>query len=671
MIINGTIDNPVGITRIYAAHGDILSTHARGVAGPDGRFSLIITNVIDLQAPNGSVGKLPRINVDIVYSAIAPAPVVFKTSQVAGPLDTIFAGPSQLFNGALVKYTTEGTAIGGLTPGAKYTVILNGITIQLAVPGSTTPIDLEQAPSAMATRHFLTPQLPFTAIAGTDVYLDVKGRFRDPAVTTYTVIVDNVRAGRDADILMQPSVRETTVSSFSGGVLVKWPVVFDGLLHYNFFTPDDCVTRPCPPPLDAGIAGGGAVEVPSTYDFRALDAFGARTNAGVIAGRNILIYAAQPSPSATTINVIAITDALDVTPGYEDIVTNGSIDETEKNGDLRVGRIDSSNDDTTIHSPRRILDFFADFEADVVGNNITMTAGNNGLGSLEGTGGIGHPGNFLEINVDQNLGTLGVLNAFDTAAASTLGVFLTETTGDMKIHTVTTNGDASLVTRAGSLVDARNGGAGDDAADVIANTVDLKAVGGNIGALGGGNDLEIDSSHGGACTLVAPFTCTIAAEATGSIFLTETFGAANVVLMAAYGTGQTPRGDVRLTVRESALSGENLNLLASGSTLVDEAAVTTGTSTLWLNSPRPSRTARSSRHAAGSSCASATTSRPIRIRSSARVSGSTSAATTAGPPARRTSAATSRSRPSRARATPATRVWARSCTSPARSRPAR
>ena len=195
VIINGTINNPVGITRIYAAHGDILSTHARGVAGSDGRFALIITNVIDLQAPNGSVGKLPRINVDIVYSAIAPAPVIFKTSQVSGPLDTIFAGPSQLFDGALVKYTTEGAAIGGLTPGAKYTAILDGITIQLAVPGSTTPIDLDPTTSAMATRHFLTPQLPFTALAGTDVYLDVKGRFRDPAMTTYTVIVDNVRAG--------------------------------------------------------------------------------------------------------------------------------------------------------------------------------------------------------------------------------------------------------------------------------------------------------------------------------------------------------------------------------------------------------------------------------------------------------------------------------------------
>ena len=141
---------------------------------------------------------------------------------------------------------------------------------------------------------------------------------------------------------------------------------------------------------------------------------------------------------------------------------------------------------------------------------------------------------------------------------------------------------------------------------MIANTVDLKAVSGHIGALGGGNDLEIDSSHGGACTLVAPFTCTIAAEATGSIFLTETTGAANVVLMAAYGTGQTPRGDIRFTVRESALSGENLNLLVSGSTLVDEFTITTGTASVTINLPRAVANGQII-VTARSSCASATT----------------------------------------------------------------
>ncbi len=202
----------------------------------------------------------------------------------------------------------------------------------------------------------------------------------------------------------------------------------------------------------------------------------------------------------------------------------------------------------TLWSPRRIVDALSDFAADVTGRNITMTAGLNSLGQAEGVGGIGERSNFLEINVDSTQTPGGVLNAFDFAAPVTDGVFLTETTGDMKIDSVTTNGDASLVTRNGSLVDARNGGAGDDLANVLANTIDLKAVNGSIGATNGLNDLEMNSGW--------QHTSTIAAEATESIFLTETAGAANVVLLEAQ------RGDIRFTVRESALAGEDLNLLA-------------------------------------------------------------------------------------------------------------
>ena len=79
--------------------------------------------------------------------------------------------------------------------------------------------------------------------------------------------------------------------------------------------------------------------------------------------------------------------------------------------------------------------------------NITLTAGTGLV-----TGGIGTPGNFLEINV----GT-GVLNAFDRLAATTSGIFLTETIGDLRVDTVWTRGDVSLTTVAGSIIDARNG----------------------------------------------------------------------------------------------------------------------------------------------------------------------------------------------------------------------
>jgi len=106
---------------------------------------------------------------------------------------------------------------------------------------------------------------------------------------------------------------------------------------------------------------------------------------------------------------------------------------------------------------------------------------------------------------------LGVLNATDTASATTayvtlsppfdpagvgtFGVFLTETLGDMKVDTVHSKGNASLATVAGSIVDARSGGAGLDIAGVIGNTIDLYAKAGSIGDPSGGNDLEIDSQR--------------------------------------------------------------------------------------------------------------------------------------------------------------------------------
>src|SRR3979490_108496 len=100
----------MGPTTIHDPLGGIFATHARDVAGPDGHISLIRTNVIDLRADAGAIGTAaPRLNVDTVYSAIAPAPIKFKTAQVSAPTNSIIAGPTSLFTGELVKYTTSGT----------------------------------------------------------------------------------------------------------------------------------------------------------------------------------------------------------------------------------------------------------------------------------------------------------------------------------------------------------------------------------------------------------------------------------------------------------------------------------------------------------------------------------------------------------------------------------
>src|SRR5207302_9291576 len=113
--------------------------------------------------------------------------------------------------------------------------------------------------------------------------------------------------------------------------------------------------------------------------------------------------------------------------------------------------------------------------------------------------------------------------------------------------------------------DGRNAGAGDQTgpANIVANNIDLDANGGgNIGSVPGstdavGNDLKIDSSN-----LV---TGRVGAEADGSIYLTETVLSMNVLL------AQALNGNVRLTVRDSGVQGEDLNLIhPSNSVFADQ-----------------------------------------------------------------------------------------------------
>ena len=352
--------------------------------------------------------------------------------------------------------------------------------------------------------------------------------------------------------------------------------------------------------IPRGVFGSGTTDTNITYVYgEAADA-----DKRIIANTGDINVTGPTDPNSALVHVFSYTDILNL--GNISMIANGDITITEVQGDLKVGRIASIGRDVTLHSPRRIVDSIsgtantgdagAGVEGDVTGRNITMTAGNNGIGGMEGQGGIGTPDNFLEINTNVLNGTPGVLNAFDTAAGlgNTYGIFITEvvrgtelaallgaeSVGDLEVDTVRTVGDVSLTTDPGSIVDARNGGLGDDAANVIGNTINLYAEGGNIGDHTGGNDLEIDSQ--------AYAYGTIGARATGSIDLTETLPTtltsyapdAQVVLIQALGTGggDAVGGNARFTVRESPTAppadpvlptakGEDLNLLQDGSVL--------------------------------------------------------------------------------------------------------
>jgi hypothetical protein len=654
IVLAGKIENPLGTTRIVNMHAGITSKGSRSDADAD-PTSLIRTNILDLETPEGSIGQSgARVNVDVVDSAHVPQATNFISARVSDLDGSIYLGRNQFFTGELVLYHTNGAVLGNLMNDNYYVVIASddGLHIQLAsIDTPTVPIMV--MPTATPTdSHALTPAQRFTVKAGHDfttglgdAYLDVKARRRDDPgthqrlplsvndfpITDYSVIIDAVTTAGNADIKLWGSVTETSVTGttypngipgHAGGVFVEHDG--GGEEHFTYFRP--------PPPeapapgLDPGMFADitTATHINSTYDLREFDTAGNLWRPGITAGRNIILSAAESTAvDPKIVNIYGITEivgggsAASGDQHHINVLTNGYITLREKTDDLRVGSITSTGSptgsephsgDVTLFSPAAIIDAQNDAAADVTGRNITMTAGDSqitgkAMMDKSGRGGIGTPGNFLEINEDANGNPLGVVNAFDTASdttsfvkfphppnppfdptnSGTLGVFLTETSGDMQIDTVNTKGDVSLATVAGSLVDARKGGIGDDAANLIGNTINLFAAGGNIGNPNGNNDLEIDSQ--------AYAYGTIGARATGSIHLTETLPTtptsfapdAQVVLIQALGIagGDAVGGDARFTVREGPTApqgamtppklpttkGEDLNLLANEAVL--------------------------------------------------------------------------------------------------------
>jgi hypothetical protein len=466
---------------------------------------------------------------------------------------------------AIIRTNTLGNQFAALLPGETF----HGIQATLGSIGAVgAPVNVQLVQSAGRDEQLY-------AEAGDNVYLSLTGLLRDPTVTNFTVHIDSIVAGGSADVLLQSSIEETAVSGDIGGVLVTVPPNGKSGTFYQQFTYFNPDTNP-DIGVDLGVFGSGTTTIASTYDFRLRDNTLTPTTMPGITGGDIIITANNPLPTDPIINVLAITQVS--ASGYIDVLTNGYITLMEETGDLPAGVIMSTANDVTLYSPAGITDAFntvvgADVDANVTGVNITLTAGDNNLGASQsesGTGGIGTPEDFLKINVNVLRGAtgLGVLNAFDTAAGSTQGIFITDvlpgpkttsllgsqTVGDLEVDTVITNANVSLATQNGSIVDARNGGVGFDAlANVFGNTIDLYALGGNIGDPSGDNDLKIDSQYGAYGT--------IGAWATNNIDLTQVSGSAQVALIEAL------TGNVRFTVRDNNLPGEDLDLLNSGSVL--------------------------------------------------------------------------------------------------------
>src|SRR6266566_3993925 len=514
IVLDGRIENIIGHTLIKNVRGNILSDNANDLdgiesTGVDSSFvaifarpgadtdtELIRTNKLELHAPAGSIGKQSDSGPDFTRIPIAAEGIRFLDEA------------STLFD----------------------------IVVQAEAQG--------------------------------DLVLDLTANERSlaSAATTIAVQVDYLHAGDDLDVVIHDSVQGTNAGS-GGNVHVA-------LFYTAAATTEQSGSGDYSGHFRPNVDPPGLAQIRRAYgtDRNAVDSnytFGdaGTTYGDLTAGDDINL---RHTETGTTITFTAFTDLANVVPPVEnddgigtdvakiDMQTNGSITETELAGDLRVGWINSTASDVTLFSPHAIVDADGQPTIDMTGMNITMTAGAAG-----GQGGVGTANDFLEIDVAATDNATGKLTVVDiTASAASAGVYVSEIGNtsaggpdNLRVGNVRTNGDVSLATTRGSIIDANN----DAAADVIGNNVDLNAVGGSIGDPSGGNDLDIDSSRWSMAD--------VALQATASIFVNEmpdsavgTPGPLNVILARAL------NGNVRLTVAETSAQGEDLNLLPCGTT---------------------------------------------------------------------------------------------------------
>ena len=283
------------------------------------------------------------------------------------------------------------------------------------------------------------------ADAGGNVYLNLTGFLLGPTVSNFTVYVDSIVAGGTADVELQTTLQGTGTGS-SGGVRVTVPPNGKSGVFYQqftYFNPDS----PSGTLLDLGETVSGGVAIASTYDFIARNSsLGLTSSPGIIAGSSgagdIIITAAHSAPTATTINVNAITS--DLVPattkgtGTISVLTNGYIVVTETTGNLRAELIKSTANNVTLTAADSILDGSGDpTGTEVYGNNITLTAQNGGIGTATDPLGIVSqyflPGvltataDLANIYIVQTSGTIDLNYADDPG----LSVFLTALQGSI------------------------------------------------------------------------------------------------------------------------------------------------------------------------------------------------------------------------------------------------
>jgi hypothetical protein len=229
---------------------------------------------------------------------------------------------------------------------------------------------------------------------------------------------------------------------------------------------------------------------------------------------------------------------------------------------MRVDSVTSTTGTARLSAFGSIIDALDDSAADVTGVSIELTSTAGGIGTSAKP-------------LDANNGT----GRFTVTAAEP--IFISETTGDMRVGRIQSGKSVSLVAIAGSIVD----GTADSFVKVSGTDISLTASAG-IGAVS--DDLEIDTMGGGR----------LSATAGTSVFITEKIGALRVTGVSA-GTGalwlsvaesSATGDDFVLEAGKSITAGGDISILAGDDVTIEAgASVTAGTGkSIAITADRPS-----------------------------------------------------------------------------------
>lgn len=429
-----------------------------------------------------------------VLQSFEPTPVTIESNGLA-PTDVQLAA---LIENPIGTTTIHGAgSIVNANSGALVRTNKLTLTADAGSIGSvSSPVrgELVQSPGRLPT---------LTASGGDDVNIDLKGRLRDPSVSTFNINTGTLIAGDTMALTLREGVRESSQPNSTYLVDVAQPTQSTNSTVRTHFPGSSSGTSL---PLDVGVFGSSPANIGINYNFGLLQAV--HTLDIVRTGANVAV------------GVQANTDLLQ--NGGMSVTTSGNINLRETNGNLLLRSITSTGGSVLLSAQGSITESTSDAAVDVAGNNITLVA-------LAGS--IGATGDTLEID------SAGAVNA-----TSVTGVNLLETAGDLNIAAVSApKGNVALESADGSILESGS----DTLADVLGNAITLKAAQSHIGA--SSNDMEIDTGTGALTALAGQ-----------GIFLTEVSGGLNVQ------QSETAAGDVRLTVNDAASTGQNLTLLANG-----------------------------------------------------------------------------------------------------------